>query len=175
MVKLYSHRYALKLSFTWLIVGVLFSFAQASPRPDSTKSVTKPKITDTRKDKPAFLKNSIKVAVVPFKPVLFKTGNSTTQNSKSNHVGEKVLSNVKVYPNPVSDQLNVSFHVSKDVLMTIKMMDFLGNDVATLSTHRVAEGEQTASFNISSRFNSGLYFIRFIAGNETVVKRISIL
>lgn len=175
MVKLYFHRYLLKLCFTGLILSVSAGFAHAKIRPDSTRNSVKPKITDTRKEKPAFLKTNLKVAVVPFKPAVLKPTNSTTQSPKPSAINEKVLSNVKVYPNPASDELNVSFHVSKDAIMTVKMMDFLGNDVGTLGTQRITEGDQTTSFNISSRFNSGLYFIRFIVGNETVIKRISIL
>jgi hypothetical protein len=175
MVKLYFNRILLKLCFTGLSSIVLLSYAHATIRPDSTRNSVKPKITDTRKEKPAFLKSNLKVAVVPFKPAVLKPTNSTTQSPKPSTINEKVLSNVKVYPNPVSDQLNVSFHVSKDAIMTVKMMDFLGNDLGILGTQRIVQGDQTASFNIGSKFNSGLYFIRFVVGNETVIKRISIL
>lgn len=175
MVKRYFKRYFLQLCFTSLLLSALPHAVHATIRPDSLRIGNSPKITDTRKNKPAFLKTNLKVAVVPFKPAVLKPTSAATPNPKPSATSEKVLSNVKVYPNPVSDQLNVSFHVSKDAVMTVKMMDFLGNDVGTLGTQRITEGDQTASFNISSRFNSGLYFIRFIVGNETVIKRISIL
>ena len=82
------------------------------------------KITDTRKEKPAFLKTKLKVSMVPFKPSVLKT--SATAPNKLNLPDGKVLSNVKVYPNPVSDQLNVNYTLNKEVTMTIKIMDFLG-------------------------------------------------
>lgn len=134
------------------------------------------KITDTRKEKPVFLKSGIKLNVEPFKPSAIKVNTPPNKNvSQNKRQEDKILSNVKVYPNPVSDELNVTYFVSKDVTMTIKIMDFLGNEVATLLSQRIEGGEQTNTFNISSKLNSGMYFIRFIAGNETVIKRISVL
>jgi len=130
------------------------------------------KITDTRKEKPVFLKTKLKVSMVPFKPSVLKL--STTSSNKINLPDGKLLNNVKVYPNPVSDQLNVNYTLNKEVTMTIKIMDFLGNEVSTLLSRKLPAGEQNATFNIGDSLNSGLYFIRFIAGNETVIKRISI-
>jgi hypothetical protein len=130
------------------------------------------KITDTRKEKPTFLKTNLKVTIVPFKPSVLKTSAST--NTKVTPPDVKLLSNVKVYPNPVSDQLNVNYTLNKEATMTIKIMDFLGNEVSTLLSRKLAAGEQNATFNLGDSLNSGLYFIRFIAGNETIIKRISV-
>ncbi|EOR95682.1 hypothetical protein ADIARSV_0995 [Arcticibacter svalbardensis MN12-7] len=87
----------------------------------------------------------------------------------------KVLNNVKVYPNPAEDQITISYTLTKESTVTIKIMDVLGNEIATLLSQRLPSGEQNNSFNIASRLNSGYYFIRLLAGNETVIKRISIL
>ncbi len=168
------------LLFATLILGGLHVNAYAETlkpilRTDSIRASASRiggKITDTRKEKPAFLKTKLKVSMVPFKPSVIKP--STTSTNKINLPDGKVLSNVKVYPNPISDQLNVNYTLSKEVTMTIKIMDFLGNEVSTLLSRKVPAGEQNATFNIGDSLNSGLYFIRFIAGNETVIKRISI-
>ncbi|WP_207427133.1 T9SS type A sorting domain-containing protein [Pedobacter sp. SYSU D00535] len=135
------------------------------------------KITDTRKDKPAYLKNGVAVNIVPFKPAAIKPAgtSSTTSTAKPASPDLKVVSNVKVYPNPVADQLNLSYSVNKDSNVTIKIMDVLGNEIATLLSQRIPAGEQVNSFPIASKLNSGYYFIRLVVGNETVVKRISIM
>lgn len=165
--------------FTFLVLSWGNSHAfTADPvlRRDSSKTLIKinSKITDTRKDKPAL--SSLRINVVPFKPSSLKVNAAVANNSKTSTIqDDKILSNVKVYPNPVSDQLNVNYFVSKDINITIKIMDFLGNEVVTLLSQRIASGEQNNTFNISSKLNSGLYFIRFIAGNETIIKRISVL
>lgn len=88
---------------------------------------------------------------------------------------DKLLSNVEVYPNPVTDQINLKYEVSRNSNVTIKMVDVLGNDVITLFSRRVDPGEQTFSYSLSNKLNRGFYFIRFIAGTESVIKRISIL
>jgi hypothetical protein len=88
---------------------------------------------------------------------------------------DKLLSSVEVYPNPITDQINLRYVVSKNTNVTIKMVDVLGNDVRTLFSRRVEPGEQVGSFPIGNTMNKGFYFIRVIAGTESVIKRISIL
>ncbi len=88
---------------------------------------------------------------------------------------DKLISRVKVFPNPVSDQINLSFKLSKDNTVSIKLMDALGNEVMTLLSQRLDAGEQTHSFSIENKLSSGYYFIRLVAGSETVIKRVSVL
>lgn len=141
------------------------------------------KFTDTRKDKPSYLQSGVNVNIVPFKPSTVKQLEASTSTAtspassqqKQTQADLKILSNVKVYPNPVAEQLNLTYFVNKDSNVTIKIMDVLGNEIATLLSQRMSAGEQTNSFSIASKLNSGYYFIRLIVGNETVVKRVSIL
>ncbi len=153
-------------------------FANAQGAVTDTSKVIKAtistKITDTRLNKPAYLKNGVMVDFVPFKPAKDKVfGNhSAVKIPKEN---DKILNNVKVYPNPVSDQLNLSYYINKDSNVTIKIMDVLGNEITTLFTERLSAGDQANSFNIASRLNSGFYFIRVSVGSEIITKRISVL
>ncbi len=143
------------------------------------------KIIYNRPDRP---KNELKINITPFRPI--KPATSTSSASTASSSGSaaapvasqksaapdfKTLSNVKVYPNPIEDQINISYTLGKEANVTIKIMDVLGNEIATLLSQRLPAGEQNHSFTISSRLNSGYYFIRLIAGNETVIKRISVL
>ena len=147
---------------------------------DSVKRAQKnvSKITDTRPGKPSDIK-TVNINLPPYQPSYKKssTSSSPSQSVKPNAAASdlKVLSNVKVYPNPVADYLNLSFFVNKDSNVTIKIMDVLGNEITTLMSQRLSAGEQVNSFPISSSFNSGYYFVRLIVGKESVVKRISIL
>ena len=90
-------------------------------------------------------------------------------------VDDKLLSNVEVYPNPITDQINLKYLISRNANVTIKMVDVLGNDVYTMFSRRVEPGEQTFSYSLSSKPNRGFYFIRIIAGTESVIKRITVL
>ncbi len=144
--------------------------------PDTSKVIKatiSTKITDTRLNKPAFLKNGVMVNFVPFKPSKDRVfaGSPKVRPSES----DKILNNVKVYPNPVGDQLNLSYSITKDANVTIKIMDVLGNEITTLLTERLSAGEQANSFNIASRLNSGFYFIRVSVSGEIITKRISVL
>ena len=140
------------------------------------KATISTKITDTRVNKPAYLKNGVMVDFVPFKPSKDKVfGNHTTVKIPRSGDNDKILNNVKVYPNPVADQLNLSYYINKDSKVTIKIMDVLGNEITTLFTERLSAGDQANSFNIASRLNSGFYFIRVSVGSEIITKRISVL
>jgi hypothetical protein len=147
-------------------------------RPDSSKIKAKVsiKITDTRLNKPAYLKNGVKVNFIPFKPAKDNFfGNTKIMSASKLGDNDKVLNNVKVYPNPISDQLNLSFSMSKDANVIVKIMDVLGNEITTLLSERVAAGDQTKPFIIASRITSGFYFIRVSVGSEIITKRISVL
>lgn len=88
---------------------------------------------------------------------------------------EKLLSNVKVFPNPTVETINLSFRLGKRSDVSIKVMDALGNEMLTLFSQTLDPGNQNQSFEIQKRLSSGLYFVRVTAGTETVIKRISVL
>jgi hypothetical protein len=172
--------YSLLILFSFLIMSAKAAFMRGeflvrvdglvdSLKKVQAKSVSR--ITDTRTDKA-----SAKIAFTPPKPASIKTiPANSAQKSPGSAIDLKVLSNVKVYPNPVADHLNLSYFVNKDSNVTIKIMDVLGNEISTLLSQRMPAGEQINSFPIASTLNSGYYFIRLIVGNETVIKRISVL
>lgn len=179
----FGHVLQFLLTGILVLVSIIVHAGVQTNIADSTK-VSKTKITDTRKNKPAYLKNGVKVNFVPFKPQVDKVfGNTSAVPPKIKEVSanpafddqDKVLNNVKVYPNPVTDQLNLTYLVNKDSNVTIMIMDVLGNEVATLFSEHLSAGQQNHSFNIASKLNSGFYFVRLMVGNETVVKRISVL
>ena len=88
---------------------------------------------------------------------------------------EKLLSNVKVFPNPTVETINLSFRLGKRSDVSIKVMDALGNEMLTLFSQTLDPGNQNQSFEIQNRLSSGLYFVRVTAGTENVIKRISVL
>jgi hypothetical protein len=88
---------------------------------------------------------------------------------------DKTLAVLKVYPNPVDDQINLLLRLERESNVTIKIVDLLGNEVVTLSNERLSSGEQTKTFTIPNRLNSGIYFLKIACGSETIVKRISVL
>lgn len=124
----------------------------------------------------------INANIQPYKPLysavnggsMFSTY-STTNKSTTIATKDKLLTIVKIYPNPVEDQLNIILSLSRDTPVNIKIIDLLGNEVVTLTNERLSAGEQTRTFAIPNRLNAGIYFLRVIAGAESQVKRISVL
>ena len=95
--------------------------------------------------------------------------------SNSQTETEKLISNVKVFPNPTVETINLSFRLGKRADVSIKVMDALGNEMLTLFSQTLDPGNQNHSFEIQKRLSSGLYFVRVTVGTETVIKRISVL
>jgi len=113
---------------------------------------------------------------VPYNKVLSGSSALTTKSIGSRD--DKILSVIKIYPNPINpsyDQINLIIRLEREINLTVKILDLLGNEIITLSNERAAAGEQTKSYSIPSRLNSGIYFMRISAGAETIVKRISVL
>lgn len=168
-----KHTYSSILLTTTLCIGILLGTSSKSlamsPNhivdsiQNSQKQVQKSVLVDTRTNRP----QDIKLNYKPFTPFSF--------NYKSNSENVKVLSNVKIFPNPVSDQINLAFRLTKDIKVTIKIMDALGNEITTLFAQRLTAGEQSQSFAVNGKLNNGYYFIRVMAGSETIVKRIQVL
>lgn len=151
---------------------------------DSIPSKTALKFKDNRPDRPIFKTN------IPsdFDAFMSKmNGLSTHKNSAtakpivtktiSNVVLEpaKPIDNVKIYPNPVAEQLTLSYTLKKESMVTVKILDVLGNEVKTLLSRKVGAGEQTNTFILDNKLNSGFYFVRVIAGSDSIIKRISVL
>ena len=163
---------SLLFNFTCIIcLGVLSNMTAFAQKTDSvnyisrsrkiSKSVT-PKF-NTSVYKP--LSNGF--GLIPYNSVLLSKGTSSKP--------EKNLTFLKVFPNPVDDQISLVFKLERESMVSIKIMDLLGNEVATLANERASSGEQTKTYTIANRLSSGIYFVRIVAGAETSVKRISVL
>jgi len=120
--------------------------------------------------KPSYFKNSLHLTLPPLKPAVVSTTKINVPRSD-----DKLLTNVQVFPNPVIDQVNVKYSVARTAFVNVKIMDVLGNDVATLFSQRVESGDQTIQYNTNNKLSRGFYFLRIVVGTEAVNKRISVL
>lgn len=87
---------------------------------------------------------------------------------------EKIIMNAKVFYNPISTQISASFNLNKQSIVVIKVMDALGSEVLNLMNETLDDGVQNLTFDTDEKLTPGFYFVRLTAGNETIVKRISI-
>jgi hypothetical protein len=121
----------------------------------------------------------IKGSVQPYRPSVYNYLPSVVPasnvNAPTKEKNEKNLTILKIYPNPVVEQLNINLRLEKETNLSIKITDLLGNDIITLANERLAHGEHTKTYNMPTKLNAGIYFLRIMAGGEPVIKRISVL
>ncbi|WP_243718115.1 T9SS type A sorting domain-containing protein [Pedobacter changchengzhani] len=178
-MKLYLNITLLQKIACTLCIAMLCAMNVMSQQSDSVKISLRSRPSKASNHLP-----EIKANIQPYKPLFSTLGGSNifgvfpgtkTSNANTNTPKDKLLTIVKIYPNPVDDQLNIILSLSRDTPVAIKIIDLLGNEVVTLSNERLNAGEQTKTFTIPSRLTAGIYFLRVIAGSESQVKRISVL
>jgi hypothetical protein len=158
-------------SFTILFAAAIWmSFAFTPYLPVAKKDTTPSFTVKKLKKKPLF---NISISL-PFIKSSSKS-EPVKVNSTIARQDDKLIHNVQVYPNPITDQINLKYNISRNSNVSIKMMDILGNEVATLCSGRFDPGERSCSYYLNSKISKGFYFIRVVAGTESVIKRISIL
>ncbi|ETZ20576.1 hypothetical protein N824_06215 [Pedobacter sp. V48] len=170
-----KHRIALLFHISCIIcMGVFSSVNVFAQKSDSTINAARAKRINKTPQ--------IKVNIPTYKPKYnlgFIQYNDVISNAKvvptTQTKQDKILTVLKVYPNPVDDQVNLMLRLDRESNLSVKIMDLLGNEVVTLSNERISSGEQTKSYTIPNRLNPGIYFLKIVAGSETVVKRISVL
>lgn len=144
----------------------LFMFSHVfSQKLDSNRITLRPKA------KPVSKVPQIKATIQPYKVGNLGYHPANIGIAKSG----KILNVLKIYPNPVSEQLNISLRLDKEANLSIKITDLLGNDIISLANERTAAGEYTKTYIIPDKLTSGIYFLRILAGGEPVIKRISVL
>jgi len=157
---------------SWLVVialAMFMNFAFTSSFAYSQSDTTYIHLLKPKQTK-SYLKNNLHLVLPPLKPAVI-----STQKVSVYKPDDKLLNNVQVFPNPVTDQINLKYDLSRYSNVTIKIVDVLGNDIATLFSQRVEPGEQNFSYSLNSKLSRGFYFVRIVAGTESVIKRISVL
>lgn len=78
------------------------------------------------------------------------------------------------YPNPFNPVTNINFSLPKSGLVTLKVYDAIGKEVATLVNDNRTAGVYNVDFNASS-LSSGVYFYKLTAGDFTSVKKMMLI
>jgi hypothetical protein len=78
------------------------------------------------------------------------------------------------YPNPFNPVTNIKYQIPKDGLVTLKVYDITGREIAKLVNEVKPAGFYTVSFN-GSNFASGVYFYRIQSGDFVQVKKMLLI
>lgn len=147
----------------------LGSFAVFAQKADSAKISIRPKAKVVSKV-PQF-----KGSVQPYRPSTLGYNPSASLSIPPSSKPTKILTVLKVYPNPVSDQINISLRLDREVILSVKITDLLSNDVVLLANEKLPAGEQTKTYTIPNKLNPGIYFLKIVAGGEPKVLKIAVL
>ena len=83
-------------------------------------------------------------------------------NSDLSNVTEYALE--QNYPNPFNPRTTIKYQLPQDGLVTLKIYDVLGSEIATLVNEQKAAGKYEVNFDASS-LSSGVYIYKIQAGN----------
>jgi N-acetylneuraminic acid mutarotase len=78
------------------------------------------------------------------------------------------------YPNPFNPSTSIQYTLSKDVRVTIKIYDILGNEVTTLVDGVKEAGYHNVDFN-AANISSGIYLYAIQAGNFSQTKKMMLV
>ena len=78
------------------------------------------------------------------------------------------------YPNPFNPTTNIKYSVTKSGMVTLKVYNLLGQEVATLVSQNQKPGNYMVDFN-ATNLASGVYMYRLQAGNFSLTKKMILL
>jgi hypothetical protein len=99
-------------------------------------------------------------------------------NSSSNKkiVAKEVPSDYSIsnYPNPFNPTTTINYQLPSDGIVTLKVYDVVGKEVATLVNAHRSAGTYSVEFNASG-LPSGIYIYRLSANNFTESKKMLLM
>ncbi|MBX2990381.1 MAG: agmatine deiminase family protein [Bacteroidetes bacterium] len=78
------------------------------------------------------------------------------------------------YPNPFNPSTTIRFEIPASGIVTLKVLDVLGREAATLVERMLESGSHTAAFD-ASRFSSGVYFYSLESAGRRISKPMLLL
>jgi hypothetical protein len=73
------------------------------------------------------------------------------------------------YPNPFNPNTTISYQLSANTLVSLKVFDILGREITTLVNEVKTPGRHSVTWN-AANFSSGVYFCRFATGAHTELR-----
>jgi len=78
------------------------------------------------------------------------------------------------YPNPFNPSTTINFSIPASGLVTLKVFNVLGSEVATLVNEQKEPGSYEVSFN-ANNYSAGIYFYNIQAGNFVETRKMILL
>ncbi len=78
------------------------------------------------------------------------------------------------YPNPFNPTTTISFNISTEQFVSLKIFDVLGKEIASLVNEKLSAGTHSRVF-AAPTLPSGVYFYKLQAGSRILVKKLTVL
>lgn len=112
--------------------------------------------------------------------LLIESGNSPADVSPDPVISGYFLSDA--YPNPFNPTTTIKYEIGESGMVTLRVYDLLGSEVATLVNEEKSSGEYEVEFNTSnlpsrqgSALTSGIYFYTLTSENFTSTKKMILI
>ncbi|MEP0862683.1 MAG: T9SS type A sorting domain-containing protein, partial [Ignavibacterium sp.] len=114
-----------------------------------------------------------------FSALVYKQGGVVLSAEDQTNFGQPIINNFILeqnYPNPFNPSTKIKYVIPNGVrnLVTLKVYDVLGNEVATLVNEEKPAGIYEVEFN-ASKLSSGIYFYKLQAGSFVETKKMILL
>lgn len=96
----------------------------------------------------------------------------STRGNKINVVKSEIEFNA--YPNPVVSTAKVNYTVPEESMVSVKLFDALGNEVAVLVNSYLVANNYTVDLD-AANLSNGAYILKVTAGNYTAVRTITVV
>ena len=80
----------------------------------------------------------------------------------------------EIYPNPTSNNFNLSFNLNEDQMLNAEMIDIRGKKVKEIANSRYSAGQHVITISTDD-LQKGLYLIRLVAESEIAIKNLLIV
>ena len=105
--------------------------------------------------------------------VMNKSGATWVANYHNKNIPQKYIL-YQNYPNPFNPSTKIQYAVSSRQLVTLKIYDLLGRELATLVNEEKSAGSYEVRWN-AANLPSGVYFYQLKAGSYTATKKLLLL
>ncbi len=86
----------------------------------------------------------------------------------------EAVNDIKVYPNPIQSESNISFTIEKTNFVNLVLIDAKGNVVSTLVNKVMNPGSYNIPLN-NMYLSSGMYYMQLYAGEKKYMKPVAII
>lgn len=78
------------------------------------------------------------------------------------------------YPNPFNPTTTISYEIAKETIVSLKVYDVIGNEIATLVNETKPAGSYQVVFD-AANLSNGVYFYKIQAGNFNATKKLILM